>query len=186
MPASPLSCAFTGQRAAPCTAGVPGTAPRTPTPQARAQARPARRLRGAALCALALLAGCAGSTTPGGTVQISDVHAYRNVFSWNDGGSMTFYYAVVEQDGVAAVCGAWSRAGKGSSVPDYEFFGALAVDTAGDRLVRNPDFFLFTGTAERGEINGTTLACGKTATPWSEAYAATTPELVMIKTRFRS
>ncbi len=140
-----------------------------------------------AACALTLLAlgGCAGGVTEIGSVDYTEVDTKYEVISWTTGSSNTYYYAVVERDGFTAVCGAWSESGARQQVPAFQFLAAMAVDAAGDRLVQGLNYFLATGRAEPGEINGTTLACGKTDRPWSEAYAATPPELVLTQRRFR-
>ncbi len=96
---------------------------------------------------------------------------------WNTGGGITAVARVLEREGRAVVCGAWTTDRQSVlSVPlNRDVMQAASVYAGGTRLVQNLEFMTHVPEAE--SLAGDEARCVTSSKPWRPAFAETEPRL---------
>lgn len=128
------------------------------------------------VAALALLMAACARQSPVGTDSVGPGYTVGGG-DWSSGGGITVIARVVERDGRAAVCGAWTT-DRQSVITEMHNDGVMetaSISIGGKRLVQNLSFMPKVRYAEN--ITGAQANCVVTSEPWQGEYASMAPRM---------
>ena len=112
-----------------------------------------------------VLAGCTSPGVPAGTATVTDAYA-RAGGVWSSGGHLLVAAGVREDQGMVALCGAWTTTPQSvlSSRHNASVIEAGSASFRGVRLAQGLGFMA--ALPQGAPLSGATARCVRTATPW--------------------